>query len=253
MAASISNVSRFEPKPVRIYFEMEPLTVLVFETLRSLAFLTSLLSIKVLTSLRTSILVYKYIKLMSVADAFYTGALLVFRVLELLCAKSPAESCPSIQYAFLVSYIWISDYFTSCLAFFNILMEIFVQIQRMLIVMNRLSAVGLSSRGRLVSIFIFLVAFTIYTPYLFMKRVSVQSVKHGRVKYQLVLTEFGQSELSISIVNVINSARMFLIVVVLFVLNLITLVRFRMFLKRRKLDLKAMNCKFDFNFLNNYS
>jgi hypothetical protein len=233
--------------PAYIFFEPITVFLIAFELLRIFSIMTSVLTIIILNKMKTKIPVYKYIRFMTYSDLIYISLLFIFRMLELLCTKNPAHGCPSIQYSYLLAYVWISDFFTSCLAFFNILVEIFIQLHRTLVVLNRLSAAKFVSKCKWASFYFSLVALLVYTPVLFMKRIELKSLNGNNSnttelkEYHLVRTEFGKSNVSHNLLNSINFIRIFLIICILLVLNLVILIRFRIFLKKRKLDLNAIS------------
>jgi hypothetical protein len=228
--------------PVHIHFKLSTAFVVVVEFMRMVSMITSVLTVVILNKLNTKITVYKYIRFTTYSDLIYTGLLFLFRLLELRCTKNPAHGCPTIQYSYLLAYVWISDFFTSCLAFFNILMEIFIQLHRTLIVLNRLPAFKFISTCKWASLFMLIVSLLVYTPVLFMKRIELKPSDGYTTRpneYHLVRTEFGKSKLSQLILDIINFVRIFLVIGVIFVLNLIIMIRFRLFLKKRRLDLNA--------------
>ncbi len=249
MEIATSNITKLkhDSEKVIIFFEHRWIVIFSLEIFRILALIASLVNIKVLAAIKSSVSIYKLLVVMAFVDFLYTVTLFGFRMTELACNKNPAVDCPNIQYLFFAGYILVSDYLTSCLAFFNILLEIFITLQRLFMISNKLPHMKNSSKMKIVSLVICVISFSIYIPVLFMKRVELKPNQNEDLKvreYQLVKTEFGQSKAATVIMNCQILTRIFLLLVVLLVLNTVTVFKFRRFLKRRKLHLEKITCKY---------
>jgi hypothetical protein len=243
------NASRVDfngSNEVIIFFQHSFVVNLSAEAMRILALLASLLNMFILASIKSNFFVYKLLTVMAFVDSLYISTLFLYRMTELYCYKNPLEHCPNTYFLFYTAYIWISDYLTSCCVLFNIFLEIFITLQRLFMVSNNLPSLKNCTKVKLISLAIFIVSFSAYVPVLFMKRVELKPEQNpalGIKQYWLVKTEFGKSRTATVIMNTLSMIRVILLSVVLLVLNFVTVVKFRRFLKRRKMHLKSMTCK----------
>jgi hypothetical protein len=174
---------------------------------------------------------------MACVDSLHISMVFLTRFTVIACHERPTEICAHFHYALYTAFIWISDYLTSCLALFNVLLEIFITLERLYSVTNLLPSTKSSTKIIVVSLVIFIISFTVYTPVLFMDHVEMklyQDPEMGFKQYQLGKTAFGKSQAASIIMNSINIFRVFLFSFVLFILNLITVVRLKRHLLRRR-------------------
>jgi hypothetical protein len=218
------------------------------EVVRVTALIASLVNMRVLVSIKFNILVHRLFAIMAAVDSVYISMLFLLRITYLYCEPSPDLICPRVHFIFNMAHIWISDYATSCMALFNILLEIFITLQRLFTVSNHLPSIKNISKVKLVCIIIFIISFSAYLPVLFMKRVELkpeQNPQSAVKQYWLIKTEFGKSKAATNIMNLLNVSRVFLFSFVLLVLNFMTVFRFRRFLKR--CSMYSENTRSNFN------
>jgi hypothetical protein len=207
--------------------------------LRLIAFLLSLLNTTVLASPRLKDNLYKYLMLISIADFLYSGSVFVMGVFARLCyAEDPIYCTSSVYHSFLVIYILLSEYVTSCLAFLNIVTENFITLQRIVLISNMQSFLRTVSFKR-VCFGLSLTIFSIYVPVLFMSKIDTIEIKdplngHSKIDYRLNGTDFGRSPLAKSIVTTLNMIRIGLVTVVLLILNILAIIKFRQYLNRKQ-------------------
>jgi hypothetical protein len=174
---------------------------------------------------------------MAFVDSLYIGLVILLRLLAISCKEAQYEKCSGHHHIFYTAYIWISDYLTSCLIFFNIVLEVYITLQRLLMISHHLPSIKNRTKVKLVSLVIFLLSFTAYIPVLFMKRVELKPEQISGLEieqYQIVKTKFGKSEAAKIIMNSLNVSRVLLVSVLLLVLNSVTAHKFRRFLQRRE-------------------
>jgi hypothetical protein len=208
-----------------------------------MALVVSLINLRVLVLVKTNLSVNQLLAVMAFVDSFYLIALFLMRMIEIACQGSPSEHCLSVHYEFYIAYIWISDYLTSCLAFFNILLEIFITLERLFTVSNHLPRMKNSTKVKIISLVILIISLCAYSPVLFMKRVELKPDQDPDVEikqYKLAKTEFGESKAATVFLNCLNILRAVLYSFVLLALNLLVVFRFNRFLKRRRIYLETM-------------
>lgn len=168
---------------------------------------------------------FKYMLALSISDFFY------------LCFSSfgyvvLCKDCPLNGHYFIELYeIIIDDYFTSCLAIFNILIDIVLSVQRLLLLSNR--PLRNESYKYLITI-IFIISLIYYMPVLFFKSVD-SSIKNDTycnskfLVYEANPTQFGSSFSAEIIAIVLTLIR---ITLGFFVLNLINILNVVIYKKR---------------------
>jgi hypothetical protein len=111
-----SNEFKFDKKIVTANFH----TVIVI--LKVLALLVSLLNVYILSKLLKEKL-YRFLFVVAIADLLYYSLPFLF----MICLSDNQSQCgASFYYIYLLLFILISEYATTCLAFFSILIEIFM-------------------------------------------------------------------------------------------------------------------------------
>lgn len=125
--------------------------------------------------------------------------------------------------------IAIDNYLTSCLAVYSVLIELFLSIDRLLILSNRLMLVNVSLRHAIICIA--LISLLFYLPVLFLQRIELTGDNEdGSI---LVTTSFGQTDFGKIIPTLLTVVRLFLILVCLFSINIVTLVKFKRYVSKK--------------------
>ncbi len=126
--------------------------------------------------------------------------------------------------------IIVFDYITSCLAIFNILIDIIVSFERYLIVLNSkyLRNISLTATILIVSV----LSLLYYLPVLFMKNIELIKSTNS---FRLELNNFGSSRFAEILIIVIQSIRIFLTVILLPSVNILTAIQLRKILKVRSI------------------
>lgn len=141
--------------------------------------------------------------------------------------------------------VLIDDYFTSSLAIFCILLEIFLSLQRYMILTNRKMLTNLSYK--IVIPVIFIISLLYYAPFLFRKNIlstTVNYYSNGTLttsikSYSLTFTAFGSSTAGKIIPIFLTVLRIFLGTIVLSLINILNALKFReRFNKRLQIKLK---------------
>lgn len=224
---------------------------------RFAAFAVSVATMSLLCSARRlKDALYKYLLVMASSDAAYSLLVFLLSWVTRMCYADEPAYCPaSVFYAVLVLYVAVSEYLSSCLALFSIVLECFLTVQRILLVANTGTALQqrpLVARIRraltappsvsCVCAWLFAVSLAAYLPVLFMRRIQTVTLSGAAFDYRLEKTLFGQSYAAKSLITGIKIARILLVTVVLAILNAVNIVQFNAYTKR-KLVLKRISCK----------
>jgi hypothetical protein len=182
---------------------------------------------------------------MSLSDVIYSLIFAILIPISRACMwqkenNSAEDADLKVCYIASVLFIMLSDYLASCLALFNISIEIFVTCQRVIIVSRDLTANEKRQRLRpwAICLLIFIVSLTVYSPVLLMNKVQLVEIRNettGAVRrdYSNEKNEFGRTSGGLFIIKLVTLFRMFLVTVVLTVVNIIASIKFTAFLKRK--------------------
>ncbi len=186
---------------------------------------TNLLNIFVFLSNRANMKhqIFTFMLAISSVDLAYC-ALLTYK------SWSTCEICQLYTVYFTQLYtIIVFDYITSCLAIFNILIDIIVSFERYLIVVNSRYLRRISTQAVIWFVGVFSLLY--YSPVLFMK--SIEAIENSSESFRLVLTSFGRSILAKIVLIVLQSVRIFLSVLLLPTINILTAVQLKRVVKVR--------------------
>jgi hypothetical protein len=214
-------------------------------SLRVASFLVSLLNVTVLANSKFKDSLYRYLLVIAIVDSLYLCVILFLGVMKAMSLQS--QCGPGFYYAFLVLFILLSDFLTSALALLNILLEIFLTLQRNVIISNRETWLKNVPVSKTCSVS-FLISIGCYFPVLFMKKVElteIRAVENNATPifdYRMVKSEFGKSKFAAVFQIAINALRIVLVCGVLLVLNLAVTRKFRAYLKKKN-TLKDIKCK----------
>jgi hypothetical protein len=216
-------------------------------TFRVLALVFTLGNIVILFRIRKNNSLNMFMLIVGIVDALYTFFVLFLLMFVRFCANDP-ERCGNTGYLlFLVLFILISEYLTTGLQVFNIILEIFLTFQRLALISN-FKWFPKEVNVKLVCCSLMSLCLILYSPILFMYNIQVEFHSHGNVTkviHKLSKTSFGRSYLAMSILSALSAIRISLVSVVLLILNLITVIRFKAYL-RKKLKITNLNCKIQF-------
>jgi hypothetical protein len=190
----------------------------------------------------------QYLYAMSVVDAVYFACMATVSLFARVClwtinnVNIDREIDVDLKVCYFCSFsiLWLSEYFGSALALSNIILEIKVNSQRISLMSPSSSNCAQCHRfrPRLVWTCVLIVSHFCYTPVLFMyeiKTVETRNVTTGLVirGYFYSPTEFGLSSGALLIPKLLTLVRMGLVVIVLTVVNVIAIVKFTVFFKRK--------------------
>lgn len=191
---------------------------------------------------------YKYMLVISISDFVYI--LLVGLESTYQCGTLCDERKMSLEYQIFT--IWFTDFLTSCLAIMNILIELFVSIQRLFIISNKSFFANKSTKTVLVVLFVFSLCY--YSPVLFINYITTNTNGSNNT-YKIERSEFGESNIGRVIPAILSGVRLFLVVICLSIVNLITFIEFKKHLSKKtnlKLHLKA-NSQTNYSATSKYS
>jgi hypothetical protein len=177
---------------------------------------------------------FEYLLVMSVVDFLYSLVGLIWQLLAKYCNEG--KMCGEYGQYFAIAYtIAIPIYYMSSMALFNILMEIFLTLDRLLMILNKPIIVKKTKLRIIVPSFaVFCTVY--YVPLLFQNKITpfLNNVWPNRTQYRMDATEFGLSDAGKVIPTVLSVIRLVLIFFVLFILNIITIVLFNTYQSRKK-------------------
>ena len=199
--------------------------------LRLFALPASLICVWILFKIRNVSSLNKCLLAMSFSDALYTLSFLIGHAIFSVCTEDDPVKCGKILYlGFLVNYITISEFLSSCLAFFNILMETFLMIQRIMIVRNNFSSFK-NLKGNFICSTVCIISILIYFPVLFAK--LIEPVRYTSTSslnktiadaYEFRKTKFGGSFLFTCYINTVTLARVLLATIILLALDILLII-----------------------------
>lgn len=228
------NIASTEP----LYFIWEDY---VQTSLCSIACVTNLINLIIFRNPKLNDQTYKFLLVIAFNDFAYSCQLMLLQLGKLCVTGSCA---PNTKYAVLLLHIVCFEYTTSCLAIMNIFIELYMTVQRLSMVKNKKFMESISFRK--IIIFLTIISFVYYSPVLFLTKIDTIYIKNSTMPqdYSLKLSSFGNSSIGRLIPTVLSLIRIFLVTVVLFVLNVITIISFKKyFAKKTVLRLKIVNLR----------
>lgn len=196
----------------------------LFTFISSLASITSLINICVFSNTNLKDPIYSYHLVSSIVDLVYS--IIVSFFIFYKCGTS----CDLVRgKAFSTQFYraYLDDYFTSCLAINNILLELLASLQRFFMISNKTFLQSIKPKIFLPIIFTFSLVY--YSPFLFMGKIVEKNIN----EFVIIKTEFGNSKLGDIITLILASLRLCIASPVLFIINFVTLIRFKHRLNRK--------------------
>lgn len=206
--------------------------------IRSMGLLTSLLNMIVLVHSGLKKPIYKYLLVMSIADTLYLVSLFVQKYFSLACGRHVSSNQLGSTHCFfyMLFYILLSDYFTSCLAIFNIQMEIFLTLQRIIYLDNARLVRFFKNSFKTVTFILSAWSLCIYSPVLFfksIKQVDVILQNQTYKDFKMAKSRFGETYTASLIGKSLSLYRILLVTLVLTTLSLVTICKFRKYLNKK--------------------
>lgn len=223
-----------------VSYEYVNIDEVIYCLICSIGSFTSLINILVLSSKKLKDPVYSYYLASTIIDFIYI-TIIAFKIF-IICGSK----CIFRKYhlSTLIYTLYFQDYFTSCLAINNILIEIYVSLQRLMIISNK----KFLQNSRPIFIIVFIAIFSIiyYMPVIFLKIIAYKNKK-----YVLENTTFGLSSSAKIISIFLSLTRLILASVVLFSINWFNLIGFRKLMaKKSHLSFKIDDLRSIFFYLN---
>jgi phosphatidylglycerophosphate synthase len=189
---------------------------------------------------------------MSVSDLMYLFSITMMIPLGTACAREKVNNKSEsgdfkVCYVVYMLYIWLSDFLTSCLALLNIIIEIFVTVQRILLISTGAlhNQTRPTHRPLVVCATFFAISLAIYSPVLFMHKVRSEETRNEttssvRKDYFYERTEFGKSKGALFLVESITIVRFFLVIVVLTIVNIVASIIYAAYYKKKRATIQAI-------------
>lgn len=175
---------------------------------------------------------FKYMLAISVSNLLYAGLLSYGYIVY-------CEDCSlSKSYGTQLFKIWIEYYFTSCLAFFSILIEIVISIHRYFLLKNNNNFLSKTS-FKWITPMLLLISLLFYIPVIFTYEI-VPVQLNDTIIYSKVRTSFGRTNMGRSFPIIQSLTRIFLSTFILSVVNVANIIGFRQRFKK-KIQLKLKN------------
>jgi hypothetical protein len=213
----------------------------IIKLLRLISIVTSMISLRVLLSRKLKGDTYTILGVISIGDFAYSSLMLFYSTLSYFCAGLMCNN--EFNYLFLLFFIIISEYVTSCLALFNIMTETYLTYMRLKSLTNaRLGNVkSKKMKTKRIILIIFTISFVVYVPVLFSYK--IEDEKSSQLSYpfyvnKLSKTKFGKTKLQKAILMTLSLARIIFVTIVLLFLNMWTMINFRKYMEK-KADLKS--------------
>lgn len=211
----------------------------IFCSICSFGSITSLINILVLSNKKLKDPVYSYYLTSTIIDFIYI-TIIAFKIFIVCGSKCNFRKN---HLSTLIYNLYFQDYFTSCLAINNILLEIYVSLQRFMIISNKKFLQN--SRPILVIVFISIFSIFYYLPVIFLKRL----VSIPNENFVLENTKFGSSSFGKIISIILSLTRLILASMVLFLINWFNLTGFRKLMaKKSHLAFKIEDLRSNFRF-----
>jgi hypothetical protein len=211
---------------------------IIVYTIRTISTFTSLINIfvfmhaKILKSSQS----FYYLLFASLADFTYSGLLLISNLVNKECSASSVTCGQTGQLVSLILYLAITEYFSSSLAIFNIMMEIVQTIQRIFVLANKSIFLDRLRMGHVIGV-LFIVAFIYYTPVIFVTQIITYKVMLNDTfiyEQEVANTEFGNGFWGKFLPISLSIVRSTLCGPFLFILILLNIKVFRTYLVKKK-------------------
>lgn len=173
---------------------------------------------------------YRFMLANSVAEFCYT--LICAFIMYMYCGPMCSQNTTSL--AAQIYFVWFIEYFTSCLAIYCILIEIYISIKRYLLIINKRILERLSNG--LVILVLGVISLIYYAPILFIYKIeSYQVVVNNQTQtyYTTMSSYFGQTEIGKLIPTILSSVRAILVTIVLLIINIVSSLAFKRHMEKK--------------------
>jgi hypothetical protein len=233
-------------------FKKQELPVIAFEYLPFFVIcvfgvFSNALNIAVFLNSRLKDKSFKYMMASSLADLLYLG-LASFDFIE-YCDLCPILKTYSTQFYNII----VDSYLTSCLAIFSILVELFLSVERLLILSNKPYCQKISY---IKSLFILaVISFVYYTPVLFLYKITpITNISNDTqeldfIPYKLESSDFGTTKIGMLTPAILHSIRIVIAVGFVSIINIFTAILFKKRFEKRLKNKKKLE-KSKKNFFN---
>lgn len=167
---------------------------------------------------------YQFLLVEAIVDLLY---ITMMGCSSLINCGTPCQSRSQTLWAQIIRFCFY-EYLTSCFAINNILIEVFLSLERLCVISNRQILQKCNFKPVIIGIASFSLAY--YTPVLFMKQFVTED---DGITYRLVLTSFGKSRAGRLFPGILSFVRLVLATIVLFSINMTTFVKFKRHVKKK--------------------
>lgn len=206
-----------------------------FCVLCTLGAITSLINLSVFLHPNLKDPIYKFYIASSILDFMY-GTIIAF-IIFILCGTL-CEKLRSTTLATQVFWLVFDDYLTSCFAITNIFIELFLSLQRLFMITNKTFLQNLNPNK--VLIFLCVIGLVYYIPVLFVRKIVKFDLSFAnKTGYGLEQTDFGKSDLGRTFPVILSTIRLVIASIVLFSINVVSLIKFKNHINKKKSLTKA--------------
>ena len=198
----------------------------IFSGLSLTGTVTSFVNTMLFFKLRLKDNVYIYYLISSIVDFSY---MFIISFDVLLNCGTPCDLLKGCNLGKIIYTIVLDDYLTSCLAIYNLIVELFITIQRYFLISKQKSLQNQKPFNLMLLISI--VSLVYYSPVLFLKKI----IYSDSIGYQLVYTNLGNSNAGRIIPIFLSIIRLFIGSCLLLIINIFTVIKFKVYLKEKNL------------------
>jgi hypothetical protein len=179
---------------------------------------------------------FVYLLAMSYIDLFYLAPLLYLNVINPTCQASSTQCGAQTQYWTFITFMILNELLSSALALSNILIELFLTVQRLFVIVNKPYMRNWAPKYVISAILIG--THTFYVPLLLRFTVVSQDVYLANsvniTEYRYVKSDFGSSQIGVLLPTIWSIIRLALCGPILLFFNLLSVYYFRIFLNKKK-------------------
>jgi hypothetical protein len=214
------------------------LKLLIQFTLRPVGILTCLLNILIFSrkALLDKAPAFHILLAMSYIDLLYLAPLLYLNLINTFCEISSTQCGEEAEYWTLITYWVINDLVSSALALSNIIIELFLTVQRLFMIVNKPYMKNWSPMKVVLGVLIGTHVF--YLPIWLRNTVAGQTVYLANsttiTEYKYVKSAYGSSPIGLILPTIWSVVRLILCGPILLACNLISVYYFRIFLSKKK-------------------
>ena len=201
--------------------------------------ITSLINLLVFVKILKKDLLYKFLLIMCAADFLYLSTFVFMYIYRIFCDGRliQSECSTTAKYIDLFNELVIDEYFTSCLAIFNISMEIYLTLDRLFLVTQ--VKIFKNFNSNIIIIIIGIFASLYYFPLLFIYQIqeirtnlTINSLNYT-ITYDITKTNYGNSKIGILTPTILSLIIITIVTFILFSLNILNIIKYKKYFDQK--------------------